>query len=66
METQTISHVHGWYNDKRMITEYRIIPYEKGNTVYTSQRWYYNVQLYNNHAEIKQIKAIGNNIDIRI
>ena len=66
MEITSSQHIYGWYNDKRIMTEYDVIKNEKSNTVYHSQRWFYPVHLYNNQAKIEDNYILGKNIDVRV
>ena len=66
MEITSSQHIYGWYNDKRIMTEYDVIKNEKSNTVYHSQRWFYSVHIYDSKAKVTDSYNLGNNIDMRI
>ena len=66
VQIDSVQHTYGWYNDKRVVTEYSVSKHEHGNTVYHSQRWFYPVHIYNSKAKVVDNYNLGNNIDMRI
>jgi len=66
MKIDAPRHVYGWYNDKRVVTEYTSYKPEKGNIVYRSQRWFWPIHIYDNKAKIQDYYMIGKNLDVRV
>ena len=66
MQVGSVSHVYGWYSNKRVVTEYSVTPHKGGNTVYNSQRWFYPVHIYDNTAKIIESHRLGNTVDIKV
>ena len=46
MKVDSVYHTHGWYNDRKVVTEYTNIIPDKGIQLHHSQRWYYPVHIY--------------------
>lgn len=63
MDVPLIAHTYGWYNDMRMVTEYKTTYHQQGNTEYKSERWFYPVQIYNEQGKVVPDNK-GHNIDI--
>ena len=66
MQVTSAQHTYGWYNDKRVVTEYSVTKQEQGNTIYHSQRWFYPVHIYDSKAKVEDYYILGNKIDMRV
>ena len=66
MKVSSIQRVFGWYNNKRVVTEYNTSVNNNGSITVNSQRWLYTVHIYDNKARMLELHSVGKNIDMKV
>ena len=66
MKVASVNHYYEWHGDKKMVTDYTSVHYEGSNTVNTSQRWLYEVHIYDKRGKLLKQNHIGKNLDKKV